>query len=203
MASVTDSIKVILANEGGYNCAFVGSGETYKGIDRNYSTNWQGWQIIDALKANGKLDSSCSRAGEQYIKSSLLDTLVNKWYTTQLLPYFKNNFGYIRNQLLANFIADFVWHKPYRAITIINSIVKQLAPNTTTSDNYLTPQVINVINANSSTVYKTLYQRRLQYYNNPASINSSWSEKFITTLNGLIKRVKKFPPTLNIWSWIL
>lgn len=202
MANVNDSIKIILRNEGGYNCAYGTSGETYKGIDRNYSSNWQGWQIIDTAKATEKLDAKCSRRGEQTIKNTQLDSLVNGWYLQNLLPYFNNKLSNISNQTLANFIADFVWHKPYRAIYIANSIANQLQPGVITSINYLTPQVLQVINNNASTFYKMFYQKRLQYYNNPKSINNNWDELFIASKNGLINRVKKFPQTLSWWTWI-
>lgn len=201
MANFTDTLKIILRNEGGYNCAFTGSGETYKGIDRNYSSNWQGWQIIDNLKRTGRVDAQCRKRGEQYIYSSLLDKLVTQWYATILLPYFSNYTG-IRNQTLATFLADFVWHKPYRAIAITNSIVQRINPGVVTNSNYITQDAINTINRNSTTFYTMLRNSRIAYYKNPQSFNSNWSEVFTTTQQGLLNRVNSFPKTLTFWSWL-
>lgn len=200
MANFNTSLKVILKNEGGYNCAFTGSGETYKGIDRNYSQDWAGWKIIDAAKKSGKLSTSCK--GEPILKDSQLDALVNGWYSQQLLPYFGNNFGTINNQYLANFIADFMWHKPYRTLPIANAIIKNIQPTAAINDNFLTADSIKVINNNSSLFYTTLYNKRLQYYKNPKSMNSSWNEKFIKSLQGLLTRVTRFPSQLYWWTWL-
>lgn len=205
MASLKDSIQVILKHEGGYNCPFPGSGETYRGIDRLYSTPWQGWQLVDDFKRRGVIPNNCQRSNEMIINNATLNNHVNTWYSTNLLKYIPN-FNAIGNQTVANFLADFIWHKPFRAIPIANAIATQIQPNVVTSNSTISNGVIAVINQMPERFYNTLRTQRIAYYKNPSALNKNWTEKFIKSYDGLIKRVASFPIAIlpkNIWSWLL
>jgi len=205
MASLNDSIQVILKHEGGYNCPFPGSGETYRGIDRLYSTPWQGWRLVDDFKRRGVIPNNCQRSNEMIINNAALNNQVNTWYRTNLLKYIPN-FNAISNQTVANFLADFIWHKPFRAIPIANAVATQLQPNVVTSNSTISNGVIAVINQMPERFYNMFRQQRIAYYNNPSALNKNWTEKFIKSYDGLIKRVASFPIAIvpkNIWSWLL
>lgn len=195
MASFNTTLNVILKNEGGYTCSFPGSGETYRGIDRNYSNDWQGWPIIDTLKRDGKIDPRCYKKA-QIVNDRKLNDYVTNWYSSKIKTYFENFEG-IKNQTLADFTADFAWHKPFRLIPIVNSIAKQLAPAVQTSPNIVTNGVVAIMNLFPGEFYKRLRNTRIAYYNNPKSVNASWDEKFITTKQGLLNRVNSFPSSIS------
>jgi hypothetical protein len=204
MANLNDILDVVLRNEGGYNCAFGGangSGETYRGIDRKYSQQWAGWPIIDQAKRLGRIDASCRKYEQDYYTPTL-NALVKQWYTSKLQS--QADYSKIQNQTLATFYADFWWHKPARALAIANMIAKrieaerpwdfyelqlQVQPDKTKLSN----SVIEVMNLYPDLFYKYLRQYRIQYYNNPQSFNSGWTEKFTTTLRGLLIRTYSFP----------
>jgi hypothetical protein len=205
MANLTNSIRVVLRHEGGYNCAYPGSGETYMGIDRGYSAAWQqGWRMIDAFKRSGVIPASCKKSSEKIINNTTLTNLVINWYRQNILKYIPN-FDFINNQLLADFLADFIWHKPFRAIPIANSIALSIKPNTVTSNATISPGVIAVMNEQPERFYNLFRQQRLAYYKNPQSINPTWAEKFIKSYDGLINRVAKFPLFVipkNTFDWL-
>jgi len=201
MANLNNILDVVLQNEGGYNCAFTGSGETYRGIDRNYSQQWAGWVIIDQAKRMGRIDASCKKYEQNYYTPTL-NALVKQWYTTKLNG--AGDFSKIQNQTLATFYADFWWHKPARAIVLANMVAERIQKELPEDFYYLGLQVqpdktklsgsvIEVMNLYPDLFYKYLRQYRVQYYNNPQSFSKSWTERFTTTLRGLLIRTYSFP----------
>lgn len=201
MANIPAILDVVLTNEGGYNCAFTGSGETYRGIDRKYSQQWAGWPIIDAAKRMGRIDASCKKNEQDYYTPTL-NALTKQWYTAKLQT--AGNLNKIQNQTLANFVADFWWHKPARAVAIANMVALQIQQQEAESFYYMglqvktdvnrfTDSVIEVMNLYADLFYKYLRQYRVQYYNNPQSFSKSWTEKFTTSLRGLLIRTYSFP----------
>lgn len=51
MADFKKAFSITLGHEGGYsNDPDDAGGETYKGVARKFHSDWEGWQIIDALK---------------------------------------------------------------------------------------------------------------------------------------------------------
>jgi len=57
MAEFTPAYEKTLANEGGYsNDPRDHGGETYKGIARNMHPKWEGWAVIDEIKANTNIN---------------------------------------------------------------------------------------------------------------------------------------------------
>jgi len=201
MANLNAILDVVLTNEGGYNCAFTGSGETYRGIDRNYSKQWPGWVIIDNAKRLGRIDASCKRYEQNYYTPTL-NALVKQWYTAKLQS--QADYSKIQNQTLATFYGDFWWHKPARALAIANMVAKRIEAErpedfyyldlkVQPSDKKLSDSVIEVMNLYPDLFYKYLRQYRVQYYNKPTSLFPKADERFTTTLRGLLIRTYSFP----------
>ena len=195
MASFSNSLAVVLKHEGGYNRATSGSGETYRGIDRRYHPNWSGWAIIDKYKSKNGIPKE-----ESYINVTGLNEAVVKWYSDFYKPMV--NLAAINNQTTADFTADFLIHKQYDAIRVINAAAKTLA-NVPTDIYKITPQVLQVMNNKAENFYKTFYSFRIAYYNNPATFGSKL--KFsLPYVKAFTDRVNKFPAVLqyNIFSWL-
>ena len=59
MADFNEAFGKTMAHEGGYvNDSTDAGGETYKGISRVYNPGWSGWAVVDAAKAQGKVNST-------------------------------------------------------------------------------------------------------------------------------------------------
>lgn len=59
MASISEALKYLLIDEGGYsNNPDDPGGETYEGISRVFNPNWEGWAMIDVAKQAGGFPGS-------------------------------------------------------------------------------------------------------------------------------------------------
>ena len=193
MADFNISREFTKTNEGGYNRATFGSGETYKGIDRlkggPAAKNWQGWKIIDAWKSKYGIPKE-----ESTLPIPELDILVNKFYKDNV--WNKSGTQFINNQQLANFYYDFYFHKPAIAVAAMNDICKQLNPNIIVNSNTVSTAVVNIVNALPGVVYSSLYKLRVLHYNNKY-LNDRFRIKYKSAQKGLLARVAKFPSTLT------
>lgn len=193
MASLDTSISQIKQKEGGYNRPYglplcgVGSGETYVGIDRNCFYQWQGWKVIDAYKKKFVIGN------EQVIADSTLDYYVNQWYTDFLTRLI--DLSQVQNQTLADFIADFLVHKQYDAIRVINAVARHLQVGITTSYTKVTQPVIDLMNAQPNNFYALFYQWRILYYQHPFQFGSIAYFR-ASTVQAFLNRVAQFPATL-------
>lgn len=181
MSNWLNTYNVIIKNEAGYAPAFGASGETYKGIDRKFFPSWIGWKIVDAAKPLKR---------GAIINSAELEKDVEDFYFT----YFSDliNTTLIINQTLADFTADFIFHKRYDAVKVINATARQLQPTIAIETTKVTDQVIGLMNANAPAFYKVLYNNRIAYYQSPSKFGSVL--RFSTRIiNAFITRVKVFP----------
>lgn len=199
MASWDETYKrVIEGNEGGYAPAFAGSGETYKGIDRKYNTEWVGWPLIDAYK---RTKGTPQRGALLPIPG--LDKMVKDWYQKTYIGT-KLNFDSIRSQTVADMIIDFLVHKNFDAIRVINTTAKSIDNNVSTANTAITASVVNVINNKSYDFYNRLRKNRILYYQNPAMFGSSLSFS-LPFIAAFVKRVNTFPTALPWYegiSWL-
>lgn len=186
MSSYLTTYNTVVKNEGGYALPFGKSGETYKGIDRLYHKDWPGWKIIDAYKATHQL--------RQYdvIANVDLENWVAAFYKSYLERHV--NIESISSQPLADMVADFLIHKQYDAIKVINwtagkFLVKDVSANS------ITPAVIQVMNNYSTLFYTLLKNARILYYQNPKSFGSGIDGFSASLTAKFINRVNSFPAT--------
>lgn len=183
--------NVIVTYEGGYRPAPM---ETYRGIDRTQDPGvyWDGWRIIDAYKKKGPI--------KRYtvIKDAKLEDSVKQFYLTKYLPsMIKPTPEAIQNQTLADIVTDFIVHKPYDAIRIINNLVRKYRPQTIINPTRLTPDVVAVLNSNPKQFYSLVRQSRIGYYKNPGAFGSIVFKNGFTKSNRdeFLKRANNFPET--------
>lgn len=101
MSQFNPAYELILANEGGYsNDPRDFGGETWKGIARIMHSNWEGWPLVDEIKANTDKNSllKALAADEE------LEVMVMKFYEKE----FWNRMlcGQIEDQSIANELFD-------------------------------------------------------------------------------------------------
>lgn len=95
MANFSTALARTLQFEGGYsNTPGDAGGETYKGIARNEHPEWDGWVIVDSLKAQSGFPGSLS--GNLALQQS-----VNRFYQTKFWKY-----DNINDQEVANVLFD-------------------------------------------------------------------------------------------------
>lgn len=80
MADFYEAYKITMKHEGGYvNDKDDVGGETYCGIARNYNPSWEGWQLIDSLKAAAEAVGTPIFPANAYDNKEI-DRLVKKFY---------------------------------------------------------------------------------------------------------------------------
>lgn len=187
MSNYINTYNRVLLSESGYAAPFRDSGETYKGIDRKYFPAWQGWAIVDAYKSQYGIP-------KQYtiINNPTLESYVAAFYKDYLGKIV--NIESIENQNLADFTADFLIHKQYDAVKVINAVAAKFNPAPPTAQNIITPGIVTVMNSHPQFFYSLLKEYRAYYYYNPATFGSSlrFSASLITAF---LTRVNKFPAT--------
>lgn len=182
MASFELAREKVRRWEGGWSAGFTGSGETYRGLDRNYNASWPGWKIIDKIP---------NKKQGQIFNIPALEALVEDYH---LNKYWKpSRAGEILNNELATFYFDFYFHKPLQAVVAAGIAAKEINPQTSTNDKSLTNDVIAVMNNNPIQVYERMYQlRELHYLNkwmNKVGKNTYIYQK---SQKGLLNRLYSF-----------
>lgn len=194
--------NVLKKYEGGYKPA---PGETYRGIDRTQDPGkyWQGWPLIDAYKDAHGLKRY------DIINDPIIEQSVIDFYQKKYLPNFFNpNPEAIQSQTLADLIIDFVVHKAYDAIRVINGTVLSVDNSIPVSKYKLTPEVIKQLNADPVKFYKFIRQNRIGYYKNPDQFGSvSYTQFSAANLKNFLARAYAFPTELpfteaNIFSML-
>lgn len=188
MSNLLITYQTIRKNEGGYWAGNNGSGETYIGIDRNQNPQSAVWKIVDAYKAKYGVP-----AWMAYINDPQLDAYVMEFYRGYLGSVV--NIESIVNQTLADFTADFIVHKLYDAVTVINAVAARFNPAPELEKYKITPGVLALMNMHPVTFYALLKQYRELYYRNPKQfgINRTFSAASIATF--ITNRVNSFPAT--------
>jgi lysozyme family protein len=186
-ANANTAIPKMLVNEGGYNRAYNGSGETYKGIDRKYSTPWpEGWALIDEYKKRNTIRN------EATIPIPRLNALVQDFYYKNIWP--KSNAGKINNSEFSSFYFDFYVHKPAIAIECCNIIANSIR-KVSVSSSTLSADVLSLINNNVELFYSKFYQMRLAHYKNNF-LNSKYKVFYKSSQRGQLNRIAKYPSVI-------
>ena len=113
-ANFAEAREITNKNEGGYaNTTGDRGGETYRGISRAYWPNWEGWPIIDNIKASGRLPNASE--GEP------LDTMVMNFYKNNFWDKLRGND--INSQTVANFLYDWYVTSQSAAISLLRQSI--------------------------------------------------------------------------------
>ncbi|MEO8769015.1 MAG: glycosyl hydrolase 108 family protein [Ferruginibacter sp.] len=163
------------------------AGWTYAGITKNNYPFWPGWNRLQELQK--KFFNGQEIPRYKIFNDSILENLVSDFY--------KNNFwnkilsgDLIKNQVIANFIYDFIVHKQNAAVGVINNSVSLLDPHiTNTSKTSLTKDVIDIINKLPVQFYQTLRTARINYYQSSKHFSDKFKKAFVD-------RVNKFPVSI-------
>lgn len=181
--------------EGGY-WLDPSAGHTYAGITYKFYPKWPGWPLLFQL-ARQRFGS---RPIPRYtvFQNAQLERLVAEFYRQEFWVKLMQGDTF-KNQTLANFIYDFLVHKKYDAIAVVNHTARSMAPRVVTSATRITPQVIALANTFQTVFYARLRANREAYYRNPRNILGTKERAFSTALaNAFIRdRVNKFPATLQ------
>lgn len=184
MAVWSKTYKVVKQKELGYAYPFGSSGESYDGIDRLFHANWPGWKIIDAIKAKRKIGQG------EIINNPQLEQLVSNFYYQFIMGLFPD-YNLVNNQTVADFVCDFLFHKQYDAVKVINTVAARFMPISASSTK-VAPGAVAIMNAKPNDYYRLLKASRTTYYNDPSFFGSK--VKFSPKLaKALINRVNSFP----------
>lgn len=163
------------------------AGWTYAGITKKYYPLWAGFFRLQQLKHKFYPAKDIPRY--TIFEDQLLDNYVTEFY--------RNNFwnkilsgDLITNQTIANFIYDFIVHKQYDAVRVINDSARKLNDVIKTYKTSLSGDVIEVMNDNPSSFYSSLKNARINYYKNSINFSPKYKKDFID-------RVKKFPLSVS------
>lgn len=196
-AQFMPAFNIVSDNEGGYaNDPNDLGRETYRGIARAFHPNWEGWAIIDFIKARyGEipLNTIISKRWPQY---AVIDT--------EMTPAFyqgkwtQSRAGEIRNQQVANIYFDFFILASEAVLTMqqaLNRVGFRVA-----EDNRIGPQTINAINQADPAKLHDEFKRLRVWYHNDRVRRGVVHAKF---KEGWMKRTAGFPNLLksvdNIW----
>jgi lysozyme family protein len=117
MATFKTAFNKVIINEGGYgNDPQDSGGETYKGVARNMNRNWEGWEIVDALKKQPGFPASLDRSidlqmkVEDLYKTKYWNPVGGDELTDELVAFsifdFAVNAGVATSVRLAQMVAD-------------------------------------------------------------------------------------------------
>jgi lysozyme family protein len=175
MADFDIAYQKTLDNEGGYLSADTArqigdrGGETYKGIARNFNSDWAGWAIIDAYKAkNG------TPAYNSYINDSNLDDLVRQRYRSNYWDAIKGDS--IQSQDIANLLFDLNVNGG-GVKTLQGSINTLISPDSIAVDGVVGNDTLSKINQlPPDKLYQQLYRdRKANIEANPSGqFKSNW-----------------------------
>ena len=111
MAQFNEAINKTLKTEGGYvNDPDDRGGETYRGVARNFWSNWSGWKDIDLAKSKDNFPL-CLDADE------VLQTNIRLFYKHNFWDFVKGDF--INDQEIAESIFDFAVNSGRRTSIIM------------------------------------------------------------------------------------
>lgn len=180
---------IVLKNEGGYFGNLQGrdkGGETYRGIARNFHSNWAGWTIIDFYKTRFGAIPEGAFIGNLRLEYSSIDThLVPDFYEGL---WRKSRAGELNNQALANLYFDFFIHSS-GAVGVIQQVLNASGQNLVL-DNRIGPKTIGAMNAiNPNQLHDAIKMARASYIDdlvNDGRLDPSFYK-------GIQTRIAKFP----------
>lgn len=171
------------------------AGHTYNGITFRYFPKWEGWKILFSL-ANRRFGGIAKTPRYTLFNDEKLSAAVDGFKKREFWDKFIGD-NRLLNQDIANFIYDFVFHKKFDAIAVVNHTAKSMNKNVGIRNDRLSDQVVQLINNNQVIFYTALRNNRKLYYQNPKNIPGTKSRAFSRSLsNAFIRdRVNKFPAT--------
>lgn len=193
MSYFNEALRVILQNEGGYTFhAQDKGGETYRGIARNFTQNWQGWAIIDGIKRQRTIKSG------EVINNEILHHLVRQFYYTE--KWLSKDLEKINNQAVATLAFDMSTQHGNWA-RVINIALSPLGFNANTDwfnariPNKLTSQSITLINSKPQDSYNKIAQARKQYVQmllDTGRLSNVFADGIFNRINRFINNHYKF-----------
>jgi lysozyme family protein len=102
MANFSTAFNLTMQTEGGYNPGD-GEAETYAGVDRSQNPGWNGWAIIDSIKAANP-GASVSAYNNLFAANAALQADVQQFYETGYWNTIQLNA--INDQQVANALFD-------------------------------------------------------------------------------------------------
>lgn len=185
--------KFAKGNEGNYaNNAGDTGGETYRGISRIWSTNWQGWKIIDAYKKQvGR-----PLKNNELVKSDALEVLISDFYFSNF--YMPLKAESIKNESVATTIYDHALGvDPSDATKLVQRILNNNFGKKLPVDGQFGNLTLNALNSVDAKKFFDLYNSaREAHYRNRAANVANQSQ----FLNSWLSRLKKltFTPTAAV-----
>lgn len=163
-------------------------GFTYAGITKKNYPAWPGWRRILQLQKEKFNGAAIPRY--TIFKDAELNKMVDEFYfVNHWGKYMKGNS--ISNQDISNLIYDFIVHKQYDAIAVINATVQKIDNSAFVDPYKLTESAIATINAYPRSFYIDLYNNRIKYYQTKKGFSQAMRSKFV-------ERVKRFPAVLKL-----
>lgn len=177
MANFEAAYRITMKNEGGYcNTHGDSGGETWRGIARNYHTDWDGWHLVDNIKAQHPSSLNVALAA-----NGRLETMVLSFYKKDFwdcLSLDRVNCQQIANQMFD--IAVNMGCKP--AAAFLQQSINKYTNNSLLVDGHIGPVTIATLNGlKDKDVYDEINTLRAARYNaiiahNPsqAKFRHSW-----------------------------
>jgi lysozyme family protein len=170
MAEFLNAYKRTSAYEGGYTDK---PNMTYKGIDRKYWPNWEGWATIDAIQNAEPLHQG------EFIDSTQLESMVRTFFKKEF--WNKINGDKIDSQEVAEYLYDWYVNAGGNAIKGLQKALK------IKNDGVFGSGTLDAVNkANEKVLLNQLYCARVNHYNLIAGINPDNKQY----LQGWINRAK-------------
>jgi len=135
-------------------------GETFRGIARNYSKFWKGWQYVDNYKLTHRLKWNDSIPGDM-LKWHVMDHYLTLWV--------QNNFMYIEDQDIATYTFDWYVNSQYFAIKKIQETLNDIGYPTEITG-IMDENTVNTINSCPKWEFLArLISNRVEYYSSLAN----------------------------------
>ncbi|HMO32316.1 MAG TPA: glycosyl hydrolase 108 family protein [Lacibacter sp.] len=181
--------------EGGY-WLDPSAGHTYAGITYKFFPSWKGWPVLFQLARQRFGNRPIPRY--TVFQNIQLDNHISEFYRVNFWEKVMNG-NLFKNQVIANFIYDFLVHKKFDAVAVVNHTARSLGPRVVTNPTRITPEVITLANTFQGAFYNRLRANRESYYRNPRSIPGTREKPFSAPLvSAFIRdRVNKFPATIQ------
>jgi lysozyme family protein len=167
MAGITAFLKVLYGHESGYsNVTSDKGGETYRGISRVNHPGWEGWRIIDGIKAK--------RVIKRYevISDPALEGSVYNFYLKEFWNPMRGD-GFI-SQDTANVVIDHAVNAgPGRAAKMVQHILRNNFNASLAIDGNIGPVTLNTLNkVNQAKFFNAFVALRKDFYDYRANIST-------------------------------
>lgn len=172
------------------------AGFTYAGITAKYFPNWRGWPILQRLAAARGWRSLASVPRYTKFNDRELDKAIAEFYHQNFWLKVMQGDKF-RNQQIQSLIYDFLVHKMYDAVAVVNHTARTINKNVAIKKTVITDEVINLANTFQKRFYDLLIENRKLYYRNPKRFAGTNEDKFSSKMiTAFVNRVNKFPSTI-------